>query len=287
MEAQGEWDCVIDMIGYTPEDAESAIRAFSGRTEQFVFCSTVDTFKKPAPSYPIRQDTPRGADKRFTYAWNKVKMEERFEEAAAEGAFALTIVRPAATYNDESMPIGILDSGVAIMRRMRQGLPVIVMGDGLSLWCSAHRDDVGRAIAMAAGNSRAFGKAYTLSGDEAITWIQYYGAVAEALGVPTVEFVGVPTALLAAAAPRECEWCYVNFKYDNVFDNGLAKRDLGFRYTIPWSEGARRMVNHHDSLGAIDGSKDHPNYDRIIESIRRLETEFRKYPYLSAMEDLT
>ncbi len=273
MARHGSWDCVIDMVGYTPMDAKSAVRAFAGRTAQFVFCSTVDIFAKPAPSYPIGPGAPRGADPRFSYAFDKVRMEEILEEAAAGGAFALTTVRPAATYNDQSTPIGILNSGLAVMRRIRLGLPVIVMGDGLTLWCSAHRDDVGAAIARAAGNPGAYGKAYTLAGDEAMTWMQYYQAVADALNAPPVTFVGVSTELLLAAAPRACSWCDLNFKYDNIFDSSLAKADLGFAYTIPWAEGARRMAAFQDRMGAINESADHPAYGGLIERMRALKYE--------------
>jgi nucleoside-diphosphate-sugar epimerase len=272
---RGEWDCVVDMIGYTPEDARSALRAFAGRTRQFIFCSTVDVFQKPAPAYPIGDDSPRRAEARFGYAHAKVRMEEILEEAAASGAFALTIMRPAATYNDTSTPIGILNSGLAVMRRIRLGLPIIVMGDGLTLWTSAHRDDVGRAIAAGVGNSATFGKAYTLSGDEALTWTAYYGALAEALRASPIRTVGVPVSLLVSAAPQACEWCDLNFKYCNVFDNSPAKRDLGFRYTINWAEGARRMVAYHEGSRAIDGSADHPAYDEIVRRIETLADGFR------------
>ena len=233
----------------------------------------MDVFLKPAPSYPVGPKASRGADPRFAYAYDKLRMEEILEEAAAGGAFALTILRPAATYNDHSTPIGILNSGLSVMRRLRLGLPVIVMGDGLTLWCSAHRDDVGAAIARAAGNPRAYGKAYTLAGDEALAWIQYYQAVADALGAPPVTFAGIPTELLLAAAPKTCAWCGLNFKYSNVFDSSPAKRDLEFAYTIPWAEGARRMAAFHDRLGAIDAAVDHPAYAGLIERMRALKNE--------------
>ena len=43
----GTFDCVIDMIGFIPEETESAVRAFRGRTGQFIFCSTIDVYTKP------------------------------------------------------------------------------------------------------------------------------------------------------------------------------------------------------------------------------------------------
>ena len=65
MAEAGDFDAVIDMIGFVPADVESAIRAFRGRTGQFIFCSTVDVYTKPARHYPIREGRRTGADAVF------------------------------------------------------------------------------------------------------------------------------------------------------------------------------------------------------------------------------
>ena len=90
------FDCVIDMICYCRKDAELLIRAFAGRAQQIVFCSTVDVYRKPALSYPVSESAEIGADPAFEYAWQKVQCEQLLWEEAAKGAFALTVVRPAA-----------------------------------------------------------------------------------------------------------------------------------------------------------------------------------------------
>ena len=270
LRAEGSYDCVIDMIAYTPEDGPSLVRALGGRCTQLVFCSTVDVYVKPARVYPITESHPLSQNPEFAYAYQKGRLEEILGRAADDGAFALTILRPAATYNDTSAPIGILNSGLAIMRRIQEGRPVIVMGDGLSLWTSSHRDDVGLAFANAVGNPSTFGQAYTVAGDEALTWLGYYGAVAEALGAPPIRTVGIPTALLVQAAPRTCAWCGLNFQYDNIFDNARAKDELGYRYTVTWREGAARMVAYHVAAGDIASAPDHPAYDALVERFERL-----------------
>src|SRR5450432_333212 len=38
------FDTVFDMICFSPAEAEASVRAFGGRCEQFVFCSTVCTY---------------------------------------------------------------------------------------------------------------------------------------------------------------------------------------------------------------------------------------------------
>ena len=46
-------------------------------------------------------------------------------QAYARGDFALTILRPAQTYNDTSTPLPLLGPGTHFMRRVRQGKPVV------------------------------------------------------------------------------------------------------------------------------------------------------------------
>ncbi|MCL6614011.1 MAG: NAD-dependent epimerase/dehydratase family protein [Firmicutes bacterium] len=165
MAAEGCFDCVIDMIGYEPEDARSDVRAFAGRTRQFIFCSTVDVYTKPAKRLPIREDEERRPSPTFAYAYKKALCEEILWEAHARGDFSLTVIRPAATYNDSSHPISLIGPGEAFLRRVRLGQPLIVLGDGQSIWVSTHRDDVGRAIANAVGNPKAYGRAYNVMGE--------------------------------------------------------------------------------------------------------------------------
>ncbi len=91
-------DAVIDMICYSPEDARLAVEAFGGRVERYVLCSTVDVYTAPALRFPVDESHPREPSAAFTYAYDKARCEELLLEAERAGAFALTVLRPAATY---------------------------------------------------------------------------------------------------------------------------------------------------------------------------------------------
>ncbi|HPO82208.1 MAG TPA: NAD-dependent epimerase/dehydratase family protein [bacterium] len=268
MDKIGRFDCVIDMICYTPPDAESLVKVFGGKIDQLIFCSTVDVYSKPAPKYPIKEDFERKPSISFPYAFNKAICENILEEAAESGKFHLTILRPAATYNDTSTPISLLGPGTALLKRIRDGKPVIVLGDGTSFWTSSHRDDVAVAFANAAGNTRAFNKSYNVTGDEWITWREYYSTVARVMDAPHISFVCIPTDLLGEIAPNSAKWCVENFMFNNILDNSLAKEDLMYKYTITWEDGTRRMINYHNSQGDIDNATEFPLYNLIIERFK-------------------
>jgi nucleoside-diphosphate-sugar epimerase len=149
-----------------------------------------------------------------------------------------------------------------------------VHGDGSSLWASCHADDVARAFVEAAGNACTFGKSYHTAGEEWMTWNRMHEIVAEALNGPPPTFVHIPTDVLASLGGRAFI-CRVNFQYNNIFDNAEARRDLEFRCTMPFAEGARRVVAYLQATGRISNSDDDPYDDRIIDTWRRHQEQIR------------
>jgi len=270
MAEAGRFDCVVDMVAFLPQDVQSALRAFRGHTAQYLFCSTVDVYTKPARHYPVREDAERKPWPSFPYAANKAACEEVLLEAQRRGELAVTIIRPAQTYGEGGALVHTLGFGTYYLDRIRRGKPIIVHGDGRSLWAACHRDDVGRAFAQAVGNPRTLSKAYHVTGAEWMTWDRYHQGMAEAMGAPEPRLVHIPTDLLAKVAPKEAEWCVVNFSFNNIFDNAAAVADLGFQYTISWVEGVRRAVAWLDERGRIENSDKYPFYDWLIAAWERL-----------------
>jgi nucleoside-diphosphate-sugar epimerase len=270
MQRLGSWDCVIDMVCFLPEEAESAVRAFCGRTKQFIFCSTVDVYSKPASRYPIVEDEPRKGNN--AYGRNKILCEDIFIQAGQHGDFQTTIIRPAMTYGETRGIVDWTGWSSRIFDRIRKGKPIIVHGDGSAIWVACHVDDMAHAFARAVGNERAYGKAYHVTGEEWLTWNRYYQLVAEAMGVPAPELVHIPTDLLGKISPERAMVVVTNLQGNNIFDNSAARADLDFRYTIPWVEGVRRVVTWLDERGRMENSDDDPLDDRIIAAYRRLES---------------
>ena len=274
------FDCVIDMIGFAPEEMESDVRAFARRCDHFIFCSTVDVYAHPQPAaaLPYREDAPLFG--RNDYAANKVECEQVLQHAHRRGDLNVTVIRPAATYAEGA---GILDSlrgRRTYIDRLRKGRPIIVHGDGQSLWCSCHAADVARAFVNAAGNPLSFGKRYHTTGEEFVTWNQHHQIVAKAIGAPEPTFVHIPTDALAALLPSQTlndavHWTQTNFQFNNIFDNTAAKTDLGFRYTVTWEAGARRLVAWLDAHGRIENSDFDHFDDNLIKAWNEALTQLK------------
>ena len=267
----GEFDCVIDMVCFRPEQAESDIRAFKGRTGQLIFCSTVDVYKKPPKTFPIVESHERQA--LSDYGRNKAKCEDLFLAAHQDGHFPVTIIRPASTYGEGGNIIHTFGWETFFLDRLREGKPVIIHGDGEALWVSCHIDDVGRAFVNAAGNEKAFGNAYHVTGEEWQTWNQYHQRLAAAIDAPSPAIVHIPADVLVRLAPDHTMVTFLNFQYTNIFDNSAAKADLGFEYTIDWKSGAKRTYDWLVENDRIENYQSFPLYDRIIESYKQQNSE--------------
>lgn len=274
MQDAGLFDCVIDMVGYDPGDAESIVRAFRGRVGHFIFCSTVDIYRKPATRYPYTEAEAYGGLN--TYSRNKIVCEKILLAAYAQGNFPVTIIRPAYTYGESRGILYPVGSGGGYLDRIRQGKPIIVHGDGSSLWVACHIDDVARAFIGALGNDRTFGKSYHTTGEEWMTWDRYHQGVAEALGAPSPILVHIPTDTLMKLVPERAASVADNFQFNNIFDNSAAHADLDFRYTVPWVEGVKRAVGwleHNQKPAKVD---DISIDDRIIDAWMKIETDMHR-----------
>ncbi|MBZ0297130.1 MAG: NAD-dependent epimerase/dehydratase family protein [Anaerolineae bacterium] len=257
----GTFDCVIDMICFTPAQAESTLRACRGRTNQLIFCSTVDVYTKPADRYPIREDESRHAGN--GYGQNKVLCEDLFMSAHQRGDFATTIIRPAMTYGEGGKLVNLYGWGTYHLDRIRKGKPLIAHGDGSALWVACHVEDAAHAFVQAAGNPAAFGQAYHVTGEEWLTWNRYYELTAQAMNLPAPDLVHIPTDILAALMPKRSSPLVTNFQGNTIFDNGAAHRDLDFTYSISFLDGARRTIEWLDAHDAVQSEV----YDSIDNQI--------------------
>jgi nucleoside-diphosphate-sugar epimerase len=259
------FDVVIDMICFSEAQAEATVRAFGGRTQQLIFCSTVCTYGVDIPSnvlvdetFPLRPISQ--------YAKSKQRCEQLLERASASGAFELTIVRPSNTYGPGASLIDQMEFDSVVWDRVERGLPVLCAGDGIGLWQATHRSDVGRLFAHAAGNSRTYGEAFNATRDRVFTWRDYYREAAQALGT-RAELVLVPAGWVIAQNAERFSFLSEITRYHGAYSSQKAKAAVPAFASAPsidFVDGARETFADIKARGAWRRHEDDPAYEDLV-----------------------
>ena len=239
-----EFDAVADFISYVPEQAQASLELFRGRVGQYVFISSASAYQKPPTRLPIRESTPL-KNPFWQYSRDKIACEELLFRAYRDEDFPLTVVRPSHTYDRTKIA---MVGGWTDIHRMRAGLPVMVHGDGTSLWTLTHSRDFAKAFVGLLGRPQAVGESYTITSDEYLPWNQIYRLFARAAGVAEPELAHVASETIAAHSPELGPNLLGDRSHSVVFDNTKIKSLVpDFTATIPFADGAREIVQWHDA----------------------------------------
>lgn len=272
-----QFDVVCDFIGFVTGQVERDIRLFRGRTRQYMYISSASAYQKPLSSPYITEGTPL-SNPHWLYSRNKIACEELLMRHYREEGFPITIVRPSHTYCERSVPVAIHGSQGSwqVLQRMLDGKPVIIPGDGTSLWTLTHNSDFAKAFVGLMGNKHAIGEIFHITGDENLTWNQIHELVAAALGVELKAY-HVSSDFLAAVGPQyDLEGNLIGDKANTVlFDNTKVKRAVpGFVATTRFDQGVRLTVEHilaHPELQVPD-----PEFDAWCDRVIDAQEQARK-----------
>jgi nucleoside-diphosphate-sugar epimerase len=258
-----QFDVIVNWVAFTTQHIETDLSLFGDRTGQYVFISSASAYQTPLESLPITESTPLG-NPYWAYSRDKIACEERLVRAWREDGFPVTIVRPSHTYDSTLLP---LHGGWTIVDRMRRELPIIVHGDGTSLWVLTHHRDFAKGFVGLLGNSRAIGDVFQITSDEVLTWNRIATLIAEAAGT-AAEIVHVPSDVIASYDAEWGDGLLGDKAHSVLFDNTKIRRLVpDYAATIPFSHGAREIVDWYDA-NPTRQIVDHELNDRIDRIIR-------------------
>lgn len=275
------FDAVCEFIGFTVKDVERDYRLFQGKTKQYIYISSASAYHKPAANYIITEGTTL-ANPHWQYSRDKIVCEEFLMRKYREEGFPVTIVRPSHTYDERRIPLGVHGDGGSwqVIRRMMEGKPVIIPGDGTSLWTLTFNRDFAIGYTGLMGNRRAIGEAFHITGDEALTWNQIYATVADALNVK-LNACHVSSEFLAAVGipyGYDFEGSLIGDKAVSVvFDNTKLKRVVpDMRTTVRFDQGVQIALDyilaHPEECQTPDPAFD-AWCDRVINVLERAKKE--------------
>jgi nucleoside-diphosphate-sugar epimerase len=231
------FDVVVDFIAFEPEHITTDINLFSGKTDQFIFISSASAYQIPEV-LPVTEDTP--LDNPFwEYSRNKIACEKVLKDAYKQTSFPYTIVRPSHTYDKTKVPT---ICGHTDLHRMLNNLPVLIQGDGTSIWTLTHNTDFAVGLIGLLGNKEAINEAFTITSDEWLTWNQIYNILANKLNV-VPNIIHIPSDIIAKYNPQLAEGLLGDKTHSMLFDNSKIKRFVpDYNPQVKFKEGAKEII---------------------------------------------
>lgn len=232
-----QFDVVVDFIAFEPEHIETDVELFSGKTDHFIFISSASAYQIPE-TLPVTEETP--LDNPFwEYSRKKIACEEALKAAYAKTGFPYTIVRPSHTYDKTKIPVV---GGYTVLHRMLQGLPVVLHGDGTSIWTLTYNKDFAVGLVGLFGNCKAINEAFHITSNEWLTWNQIYGILAAELQVkPTI--VHIPSEVIVKYNKELGNGLLGDKAHSMLFDNSKIKSFVpDFNPQVKFREGAIEII---------------------------------------------
>jgi len=273
------FDVVCDFIGFTTKDVERDYRLFSGNIKQYIYISSASAYNKPCTDYKITEGTTL-SNPYWEYSQNKIYCEEFLIQKYRKEGFPVTIVRPSHTYDERAVPVGVRgnNGSFQVVKRMLENKPVIIHGDGTSLWTVTHNSDFAKGFIGLIGNAHAIGESFHITSDETVTWNQIYYAIADSLNVEIKPYY-VSSSFLASISNYDFAGGLIGDKANSVvFDNTKLKRAVpDFKASVRMKDGIQNSVEYimsHSDCQIIDEEFDRW-CDKVIGSLEEVKLKFK------------
>ncbi|HLS65228.1 MAG TPA: NAD-dependent epimerase/dehydratase family protein [Ruania sp.] len=257
-----EFDAVADFTSFTPEHAATAVDLFSGRTGQYLYISSASAYQTPPARLPVTEETPLD-NPYWQYSRDKAASEELLRRAHAERGFPVTVVRPSHTFDRTRVPtVG----GWTDVERLRRGAPVVVVGDGTTLWTITRAADFAIGFVGLLGRSEAIGEAFHITSDLAPTWNELYQTLGRLLGVEA-QLVHAPAEVIAAVDTRMGGSLLGDKAHSFVLDNSKIRALVPeFAPTATLEQGLGESIEWYLADPARQGSDAHLEavFDEVV-----------------------
>jgi len=264
-----DFDVVAQFRAFSPDHVARDVARFTGRTGQYVFISSASAYQTPPSRLPVTEATPL-RNPFWQYSRDKIACEDVLVRAHRDADFPATVVRPSHTYDRTLIPT---TGGWTDVARLRAGKPVVVHGDGTSLWTLTHTEDFAVAFVGLLGHPLAVGDSFQIMGTHAPTWDQVYTWLARAAGVDEPELVHVASETIARALPDVGDGLLGDKAHSMVFDCAKVRALVPeFATTITYDEAAVEQLawyDAHPEAQVVDSALD-AGFDRLVEHARSL-----------------
>lgn len=234
-----QFDCVVDWIAFTPEHIKADIELFKEKTKQFIFISSASAYQTPAKKLPITEKTPL-ENPFWEYSRNKIACEQVLEDEYKKTGFPYTIVRPSHTYDKTLLPF---EGGFTVLNRILNNKPVVMFGDGTSIWTITHHRDFAKGLIGLVGNKKAIGEDFHITNNELLSWNMIYDTFGSLLN-KEIKKVYIPSNKFASYHKEMGDSVLGDKMHSSIFDNSKIENFVtDFECSIPFYEGAKEVID--------------------------------------------
>lgn len=180
--ANRKFDVVIDFVSFTLVDVAKRYRLFKDKTQQYIFISSMTVCN--AKRQIIYNEKTLVGNPYSQYARDKIECEQYLMQKYTIHKFPVTIIRPSQTYNDKTVPVGVhgMNGSWQVVKRIQEGKPIIIHGDGNSIWSVTRSEEFAKWLLGIVGNLDTIGEIIQIVNNEMLTWNQIYSIIADELG---------------------------------------------------------------------------------------------------------
>jgi nucleoside-diphosphate-sugar epimerase len=242
--AGADFDVVVDFLCYNGQQALDAVASFRNRTQHYVFISTTALYDRPVARLPLTESSPLLTNG-WDYALAKAQAERVFAEAQAREGFPVSVVRPAHTY-DLIIPEAVGNGDWTNPWRMLNGKPIVVHGDGTTLWTLTHSVDLASGIVALVRSGRGCGQTFHITSSEAYTWREITAIVCETIGASSPKICYRTTEEIDRISPRLGNGLKGHKMWCDVYDNTRFKAACpDWQATTSLEAGIRETVRQY------------------------------------------
>jgi nucleoside-diphosphate-sugar epimerase len=278
-----DFDVVVDLLSFRPDQLEKTLRLFAGRCGQYMFVSSATVYEDPGVDGVITEATPR-IDGPWSYPLRKLDCERFLVERCRQSGQRYTIVRPYITYSDQRVAFGAWEAE-SVLHRLITGRSVVV-GDELATTMTSltHSADLARAMVGLMANPRAHDEDFHVASEEPVTWGDVFQLAAQAANcelnvapATTAQIVRVFPELAGKVADRRRRRAFDNSKLFEACPGFAFEHTVGvgYREAIPRLIARRLPTVGPVAQGRMDRLAGRGSARALVES-REMSSTLRR-----------
>lgn len=238
-----EWDCIVNWAVYNAEQAALDIKRFAAVTSHYIFISTTSVYDGSNKMNPI-SETQAYVASDWIYSKGKIAAEQKFLEAFRTINFPVTIIRPGHTYADFTVPTNIQGLGYGLIKRIETSQPVLIHGDGNSLWTLTHSEDFANAFIQLLNKKSIQGEIFHLTSEQHCTWNDIFAIYSNLLGKKIQKVYMEPEEIMRRS-PIIGEPIVSDKIYNRYFNLEKINKYITMHPQISLTDGLEKVMRWH------------------------------------------